>query len=107
VNDQRIQALRQLSARTSTGARQDTAALRPHASAFQYPKTAHVLLGLQVGVTNTKRQKSYANDFVDSLNNAAPAIVASASCMVEYPAAVIHIALCKLLGAPCILVLAY
>jgi hypothetical protein len=55
----------------------------------------------------TKRQKSYANDFVDSLNNAAPAIVASASCMVEYPAAVIHIALCKLLGAPCILVLAY
>jgi hypothetical protein len=53
------------------------------------------------------RQKSYANDFVDSLNNAAPAIVASASCMVEYPAAVIHIALCKLLGAPCILVLGY
>ena len=38
---------------------------------------------------------------------ATPAIVASASCMVEYPEAVIHIALCRLLGAPCILVLAY
>ena len=40
--------------RTSTGARQATAALRPHASAsfqvsgLQYPETAHVLPGLYV-----------------------------------------------------------
>ena len=44
--------LRQLNGRTSTGARQATAALRPQCliqvSGFQHPKTDYVLLGLQV-----------------------------------------------------------